>query len=394
MHKTVASTTSSTIYAAHSTGSLYQPSITGASGGIGGSAGNIFHGSGSSLPSALLSGAATICSSNTAIDSGLDSTSIVGPSGYFQNYHSHSYSGEKIIEGGDNGVLGIGSGSLGNVPFRRHTLGKSLPFTWQMQSGAKGSKVLSLQRQQHSQLPTQLNSTGRHQNHGQQPNRHHHHNTLLFTSSSTSAGSIQFDSIDTSLSTGTDGIILNRNDSLDSNPASDSILPLTHSKYSGPSPTQMMVLGGSSTHGITAGSIVTNRSGQLGQHNQMLTDSMNSTFPLYHHHNSPYHRLRLRDYHHRFRLYKSLSSSEDEVRSTPEQLSTDQEDFDLESECISEPMLVTKFMTPVGTGHIQQMMEQRTSTNTSVTKIKPDDILDAKMKEFLVVSVKIKYIEN
>lgn len=77
------------------------------------------------------------------------------------------------------------------------------------------------------------------------------------------------------------------------------------------------------------------------------------------------HRARLRGGR-QFRMYKSLSSSEDEVRSTPE-LSTE-DDFDLESESISEKI-------DLFPQHIQKRR-----------LMKPDEILDAKMRNFLAVS--------
>lgn len=79
--------------------------------------------------------------------------------------------------------------------------------------------------------------------------------------------------------------------------------------------------------------------------------------------------LRLRDGR-RFRLYKSLSSSEDEVRSTPE-FSTE-DDYEMESESIS---LSEK-------GDFFRSRKQPTLYNKQ-----PDEIMDAKMKNFLVVSL-------
>lgn len=79
-----------------------------------------------------------------------------------------------------------------------------------------------------------------------------------------------------------------------------------------------------------------------------------------------HHRPRLRGGR-QFRMYKSLSSSEDEVRSTPE-LSTE-DDFDLESESISEKNDLIS----------QHLLQKR-------RMMKPDEILDAKMRNFLAVS--------
>lgn len=82
-------------------------------------------------------------------------------------------------------------------------------------------------------------------------------------------------------------------------------------------------------------------------------------------------KMKMANDHRRFRLYKSLSSSEDEVRSTPE-FSTE-DDFDLEIESMSEHALTLSGQSS------EHFLRHK-------ALLKPDDILDAKMKNFLVVS--------
>ena len=134
-----------------------------------------------------------------------------------------------------------------------------------------------------------------------------------------------------------------------SDPASECIILQQHR----PSPTLAM-MGTASLHQSSL------PSGALGG------ATSNLQRPLYH----PHHRPRLRDGR-RLRMYKSLSSSEDEVRSTPE-LSTE-DDFDMESECISEPRVIGS--------------SAHSTTVDPYRKLKPDEILDAKMRNFLVVSI-------
>lgn len=64
------------------------------------------------------------------------------------------------------------------------------------------------------------------------------------------------------------------------------------------------------------------------------------------------------------------------MRSTPDAFSTDVDDFDLESDvCISEPR-------GMAFGERSTSVEQQ---QQPYRKLKPDEILDAKMRNFLVV---------
>ena len=151
-----------------------------------------------------------------------------------------------------------------------------------------------------------------------------YHSSTSTTTTSQSLG--QFDSFSLS-GPSTTGMIV-RNDSLGSDPASECIIRRT-------SP----IMGHHGTAGLASAS----------------TTARTGSIQSYHHHH--HHRPRLRD-HHRFRQYKSLSSSEDEIRSTPE-LSTE-DDFDFEPDSISEPRMTHG-------------------------KLRSDEILDqANMRNFLV----------
>ncbi len=218
----------------------------------------------------------------------------------------------------------------------------------------------------------------------------------LFSSTSTGGstsgggGGQAYDSI--SLGGGITGPIL-RNDSLSSDPMSEYGLLLPPSR---PSPSHAML--GSVSGSGTAGAYSTG-------HIRGGGGSSSSAFQPSH---ASYHigattsataRPRLRDGR-RLAMYKSLSSSEDEMRSMTPELSTE-EDFDLDScalDLLSDQGPGTASSAAAASKNLMFMGGSVGGVGSAAAagggagelgmprKLKPDDILDAKMRNFLVVS--------